>query len=129
MAIPEDVTPQSPVEEQPVIGLIGMGAMGTMYAEQLADAGWKKYALLYSKSTRSRLTAANRIYVCDLPGKYDTLKEKYKGITLLRVRSYLSPLAYVPTLRYPYHYRLTRWSPRLEISRLHYVFRGGRVHR
>jgi len=46
MAIPEDVTPQSPIEEQPVIGLIGMGAMGTMYAKQLADAGWKKCALL-----------------------------------------------------------------------------------
>lgn len=42
MVIPEDVTPQSPAEEQPVIGLIGMGAMGTMYADQLADAGWKK---------------------------------------------------------------------------------------
>lgn len=45
MAIPEDVTPQSPVEEQPIIGLIGMGAMGTMYAKHLADAGWKKCAL------------------------------------------------------------------------------------
>lgn len=46
MAIREDVTPQSPVEEQPVIGLIGMGAMGTLYANQLADAGWKKCAFL-----------------------------------------------------------------------------------
>lgn len=45
MAIREDVTPQSPVEEQPVIGLIGMGAMGAMYAKQLANAGWKKCAL------------------------------------------------------------------------------------
>ena len=44
MAIPEDVTPRSPIEEQPIIGLIGMGAMGTMYAEQLVDAGWKKCA-------------------------------------------------------------------------------------
>ena len=46
MAICEDVTPQSPIEEQPVIGLIGMGAMGTLYADQLADAGWKKCAFL-----------------------------------------------------------------------------------
>lgn len=46
MAINEDITPQSPVEEQPVIGLIGMGAMGTMYAQQLADAGWEKWVLL-----------------------------------------------------------------------------------
>jgi prephenate dehydrogenase (NADP+) len=46
MAVCDDITPQSPVEEQPVIGLIGMGAMGTMYAKQLVDAGWKKCALL-----------------------------------------------------------------------------------
>lgn len=38
-----DVTPDAPVEEQPAIGLIGMGAMGTMYAKQLAAAGWKRY--------------------------------------------------------------------------------------
>jgi prephenate dehydrogenase (NADP+) len=44
MPIPEDVTPQSPVEEQPTIGLIGVGAMGTMYANHLVNAGWKKYA-------------------------------------------------------------------------------------
>lgn len=53
MTIPEGVTPQSPVEEQPIIGLIGMGAMGTMYAEQLADAGWQKCALLRPNSTCS----------------------------------------------------------------------------
>ncbi len=25
------------------------------------------------------LTASSRIYICDLPSKYDDLKEKYKG--------------------------------------------------
>jgi len=37
-----DVTPESPVDEQPTIGLIGMGAMGKMYARYLSAAGWKK---------------------------------------------------------------------------------------
>ncbi|KAJ3552036.1 hypothetical protein NM688_g4367 [Phlebia brevispora] len=54
-----DITPDAPVEEQPAIGLIGMGAMGNMYAKCLSQAGWKK------------------IYVCDLPTKYESLKEAY----------------------------------------------------
>jgi prephenate dehydrogenase (NADP+) len=37
-----DVTPDHPVDEQPIIGLIGMGAMGAMYARYLSNAGWKK---------------------------------------------------------------------------------------
>jgi prephenate dehydrogenase (NADP+) len=37
-----DVTPDAPVEEQPTIGLIGMGSMGKMYARYLSAAGWKK---------------------------------------------------------------------------------------
>ena len=73
--------------------------------------------------------AYNRIYVCDLPGKYDTLKEKYKGAILPRYRSYLAPLAYVQTPRRLWHYCLTRWPPRLEVRRLYYVCRRGRVHR
>lgn len=39
-----DVSPESPFEEQPVIGLIGMGEMGRMYAKHLSNAGWKRYA-------------------------------------------------------------------------------------
>ena len=37
-----NVTPQDPVEDQPAIGLIGMGGMGNMYAKYLSAAGWKK---------------------------------------------------------------------------------------
>jgi prephenate dehydrogenase (NADP+) len=37
-----NVTPDAPVGEQPTIGLIGMGAMGKMYAQYLSAAGWKK---------------------------------------------------------------------------------------
>ena len=35
-------TPASPRDAQPTIGLIGMGAMGKMYAKYLSDAGWLK---------------------------------------------------------------------------------------
>ncbi|PIL24357.1 hypothetical protein GSI_14110 [Ganoderma sinense ZZ0214-1] len=62
-----DVTPDSPLEEQPCIGLIGMGAMGNLYARCFSEAGWKK------------------IYICDLPSKYDDLKEKYKDVPGIHV--------------------------------------------
>jgi 3-hydroxyisobutyrate dehydrogenase-like beta-hydroxyacid dehydrogenase len=37
-----DVSPSFSESEQPVIGIIGMGAMGKMYAKHLSDAGWRK---------------------------------------------------------------------------------------
>jgi prephenate dehydrogenase (NADP+) len=37
-----DITPDAPYDEQPVIGLIGMGGMGKMYAKHLSNAGWKR---------------------------------------------------------------------------------------
>ena len=37
-----DVSTSSPLSDQPTIGLIGMGAMGKMYAKRLSDAGWRK---------------------------------------------------------------------------------------
>ena len=42
MAPKPDVTPAAPEDEQPAIGLIGMGAMGGLYARILSEAGWKK---------------------------------------------------------------------------------------
>ncbi|KAJ7709536.1 prephenate dehydrogenase [Mycena rosella] len=57
----DDISPATPVEDQPTIGLIGMGAMGRMYAKYLSKAGWKK------------------IHVCDLPAKYEGLREEYAG--------------------------------------------------
>ncbi|KAF9454365.1 prephenate dehydrogenase [Macrolepiota fuliginosa MF-IS2] len=54
-----NVTPDAPEHAQPVIGLVGMGAMGRMYAKLFSEAGWKK------------------IYVCDLPEKYEQLKVDY----------------------------------------------------
>ncbi|KAJ7084649.1 prephenate dehydrogenase [Mycena belliarum] len=53
------VSPASAAEAQPTIGLIGMGAMGKMYAKYLSQAGWK------------------RIHVCDQREKYNALKEEY----------------------------------------------------
>ncbi|KAI0928885.1 hypothetical protein AcW1_005993 [Taiwanofungus camphoratus] len=67
--ISSDVTPAFPPEKQPAIGIIGMGAMGCMYADHLSAAGWKK------------------IYVCDLPTKYEALKLRFQdspGVTVLR---------------------------------------------
>jgi prephenate dehydrogenase (NADP+) len=37
-----DATPDAPIEDQPVIGIIGMGEMGKMYANILSAAGWAK---------------------------------------------------------------------------------------
>ena len=37
-----DVAPDADPEDQPVIGLIGMGEMGKMYAHRLAKCGWAK---------------------------------------------------------------------------------------
>ncbi|THU84230.1 Prephenate dehydrogenase [Dendrothele bispora CBS 962.96] len=62
-----NVRPEDPAEEQPVIGLIGMGAMGKMYASLLAKAGWK------------------RIHVCDLPSKYEELKKQYSNVSNITV--------------------------------------------
>ncbi|KAJ7100465.1 prephenate dehydrogenase [Mycena epipterygia] len=56
---PPDVSPSSAMEAQPTIGLIGMGAMGRMYAKYLSQAGWKK------------------IHVCDQREKYEALKKDY----------------------------------------------------
>ncbi|EFI27473.1 prephenate dehydrogenase [Coprinopsis cinerea okayama7 len=65
MNLPINVSPtvsaSSPKHEQPTIGLIGMGAMGRMYAKYLAEAGWQK------------------IHVCDLPERFEKLKEDYAG--------------------------------------------------
>ncbi|KAJ7074139.1 hypothetical protein C8F01DRAFT_970209 [Mycena amicta] len=52
----------SDINPQPTIGLIGMGAMGRMYAKYLSHGGWSK------------------IHVCDLPSKYEALKAEYDGV-------------------------------------------------
>ncbi|CAE6437494.1 unnamed protein product [Rhizoctonia solani] len=64
-----DATPDSPAEDQPVIGIIGMGEMGKMYAKVLSKAGWAK------------------INVCDRPENFDRLTQDMKdvpGINVLR---------------------------------------------
>ncbi|KAJ3509809.1 hypothetical protein NLJ89_g5022 [Agrocybe chaxingu] len=59
--VPSNVSPASAPHLQPTIGLIGMGAMGRMYAKHLGQAGW------------------SRIHVCDVPEKYEKLKEDYSN--------------------------------------------------
>ncbi len=53
-----NVSPSLPLEGQPTIGLIGMGAMGKMYALALCRAGWKKCVGELSFSPRGRFTEA-----------------------------------------------------------------------
>ncbi|KAF8065365.1 prephenate dehydrogenase [Lyophyllum atratum] len=57
--IDPNVSPSSSRDAQPTIGLIGMGAMGRMYAKYLSEAGWQK------------------INVCDLPAKHADLQRDY----------------------------------------------------
>ncbi|KAJ8076199.1 prephenate dehydrogenase (NADP(+)) [Marasmius tenuissimus] len=61
------VNPNDPIESQPTLGLIGMGAMGKMYANLLSKAGWKK------------------IHVCDRPAKFQELKEEYANVPGVKV--------------------------------------------
>ncbi|KAG9093665.1 prephenate dehydrogenase (NADP(+)) [Ceratobasidium sp. 392] len=62
-----DATPDAPIENQPIIGIIGMGEMGQMYAKTLSRAGWAK------------------INVCDRPENFDKLREEMKGINGINV--------------------------------------------
>ncbi|KAI0037039.1 prephenate dehydrogenase [Vararia minispora EC-137] len=67
--IDANLTPHSPIDMQPVIGLIGMGAMGRMYAKYLSESGWA------------------RINVCDRAENYEALKATYnanKRITVMK---------------------------------------------
>ncbi|KAF9070104.1 prephenate dehydrogenase [Rhodocollybia butyracea] len=51
------VSPKDSSENQPTIGIIGMGAMGKMYAKLFTKAGWKK------------------IHVCDRPENFEAIRE------------------------------------------------------
>ncbi|KAH7335542.1 prephenate dehydrogenase [Rhizoctonia solani] len=62
-----DVTPNAPIEDQPVIGIIGMGEMGKMYAKILSAAGWAK------------------INVCDRPENFDRLTQDMKNVPGINV--------------------------------------------
>ncbi|KAF8295429.1 prephenate dehydrogenase [Clavulina sp. PMI_390] len=69
MASPARLSPSDPVDQQPCIGLIGMGDMGSMYARHLSSAGWGK------------------LVVCDRPEKFEMLAASWKdvqGVTVLR---------------------------------------------
>ena len=81
---PIDVSPNHPLEQQPTIGLIGMGAMGTMYAKHLSDAGWKKYvSSSHPRLCHADTPVAQRISVCDLPEKFESLRRTYKGTSII----------------------------------------------
>ncbi|TDL22785.1 prephenate dehydrogenase [Rickenella mellea] len=67
--VQHDVSPQAPVDDQPTIGLIGMGEMGRMYAKYLSEAGWRK------------------LNVCDRPENFEKLSsdlQGWPGVVVLR---------------------------------------------
>ncbi|GJJ10875.1 hypothetical protein Clacol_005103 [Clathrus columnatus] len=64
---PKGISPSAPIDEQPTIGLIGMGEMGKMYAKRLSDAGWKK------------------INACDLPSKLEQVKTSMKDYPNVKI--------------------------------------------
>ncbi|KAL9530021.1 putative prephenate dehydrogenase [NADP(+)] [Sphaerulina musiva] len=57
-----------------VVGIIGMGDMGKMYARRIADAGWK-------------------VHACDVPDKFEALKAEFasrKNVTIFENGHYVS---------------------------------------
>jgi prephenate dehydrogenase (NADP+) len=72
-----------PPAQDAIIGLIGMGEMGKMYAERLSREGkCSRFVPFppcpYSKELLRR-ALRNRILVCDLPEKYEQLKAYCQG--------------------------------------------------
>ncbi|WRT63463.1 uncharacterized protein IL334_000368 [Kwoniella shivajii] len=63
--------------KQPVVGIIGMGDMGRMYAKRLKAGG------------------INTIYVCDKPGSYDSLVKEFEGTGIIPLENghYVSRLS------------------------------------
>lgn len=43
MPFSSNVDAKDPIDQQPTIGIIGMGLMGSMYTNRLSAAGWKKF--------------------------------------------------------------------------------------
>ena len=89
------VSPDSPADRQPTIGLIGMGAMGKMYADRLDEAGWKKWVSLSLSLFRvfPQLVVANGDlgYIGFTYVTYRRNTALYNGFTLVR---------YSPSSRY-----------------------------
>ena len=86
-----DVSPDDPVDQQPVIGLIGMGDMGRMYVKHLSSGGWKRYA--HSRPPDALyIFDVPRIHVCDQPTKYLALKHEYEGNTHLEIVLFRIPM-------------------------------------
>ncbi|KAI1878264.1 uncharacterized protein JN550_000446 [Neoarthrinium moseri] len=63
MAAPSSKVP--PEMEGFVVGIIGMGEMGKMYAQRLSDAGWRLIPI------------ANRINGCDREENFESLKQEF----------------------------------------------------
>jgi hypothetical protein len=86
------VSPSFLQQDQPVIGIIGMGAMGNMYAKLFSAAGWKRSVAFhhsrsppYDPSQHKTHPPTRRVHICDKPEKYEQLKLRFDGEANQRV--------------------------------------------
>jgi hypothetical protein len=113
-------TPESPPESQPVIGLIGMGEMGRMYARHLSAAGWRRYGQWQGSRSarclkRSFSESTSVIFLRDMKRYSANLKVR---VLLLHTRSCRGTK--IPSLtlwryRRSRHHCTQRWTSGLEI--------------
>jgi len=124
-----EVTPSSPTENQPTIGLIGMGAMGRMYAKYLGQAGWCRYVSSLSTRLCDALIYTRRIHVCDVPEKYEKLKADYAGMFLTNKTAPRFICSRTVRLQRCVEYlSCERWACCRAIFRLHYILCRSRVY-
>jgi threonine dehydrogenase-like Zn-dependent dehydrogenase len=86
----QNALPTDAENDQPTLGVIGMGAMGRMYVNQFAKAGWKK------------------IHVCDLPAKYEALRKDYSGLFIIIHKKCFCEI--LNASRCPWRYCLRKWT-------------------
>lgn len=93
-----DVSPSSSEPDQPIIGIIGIGSMGRMYAKHLSDAGWRRSVPWPPLQVPLLITSHRyRIHICDRPEKFEDVKRDFRGT---RDRSTLVSFSYAnPSLQ------------------------------
>ena len=124
-----NITPDIP---QPTIGLIGMGAMGYIYAMLLSQAGWKSLCIfVVSTSTGDILTClrAPRILVCNLPEKYEKLEIDFPSTLLSLLSGFKAQFTMLFVNRHARSPPSEGWKCNFEVIWLYHLFRRSRVHR
>ncbi|KAJ3557742.1 hypothetical protein NPX13_g9866 [Xylaria arbuscula] len=76
-----------PEMENFIVGIIGMGDMGKMYARRLSDAGWKFCLLQRSAIPNIEMLTRNadRIRACDREEQYEDLCKEFSSRTNIQI--------------------------------------------